>query len=204
MKNSSKCKVPSRFAQGKQSAKLHFKIKNLNKIQEIFIFNQSDDAKLEYPIYKENQLLELFVFFNLHDNNVLKLKTLTKHLVESTSAFTYVIGVVNDSASAYHEGMIKITKTGQLTNAYLKSAILLIGKNSQAESIPSLEIEANNVKASHSSSIGKPDSEQLFYLQSRGLSKSEAEKLLIEGFFEPYLEKIDSLPIREKVRKLLL
>lgn len=186
-----------------KKANLHLKIEKEQTLQEIYLFKSSDNIKLFYPLEKQDKYLELFIFFRLNNEDNLNLQTITRHLARNTSAFTYVCGVVFDKANVRHEGMIKIEPEGQFTNAYLKSSILLIGEEAKAESIPSLEIEAHEVKASHGSSIGQIDPEQMFYLESRGLDKTEAEKLLIEGFFESYLFKIKSPPDREKIRAYL-
>jgi Fe-S cluster assembly protein SufD len=80
------------------------------------------------------------------------------------------------------KGIIKIKKGINQIEAFLKHSVLLIGKNSTAISIPELEIESNDVQASHSSAISQINSEELFYLMSRGLSYSQAVKLIIKSF----------------------
>ena len=70
------------------------------------------------------------------------------------------------------------------------SLILKIGEKTLANSIPSLKIDANDVKASHGATVGQINEEHLFYLMARGLSRGEAERLIVEGFFEPIIMKI--------------
>jgi Fe-S cluster assembly protein SufD len=90
--------------------------------------------------------------------------------------------VVMDDAILKLRGMIRIEKGAEMCEGFLRQSVLLVGKNSRAEAIPELEIECNEVKASHAASIGRIDEEQLLYLMSRGLTKKESEKLIIKAF----------------------
>lgn len=90
--------------------------------------------------------------------------------------------VVMDNAKLRVKGIIKIEKGAELCEGFLRQKVLLVGKNATAEAIPELEIECNEVKASHAASVGRIDEEQLFYLMSRGMSQSDAEKLIIDAF----------------------
>ena len=78
-----------------------------------------------------------------------------------------------------------------------------LGDKTLANSIPSLKIDANDVKASHGATVGQIDEEHLFYLMARGLSRQEAEKLIVEGFFEPVINKVPSEELKEKIRELV-
>ncbi len=104
------------------------------------------------------------------------------HKVQNTSADTFIRAVAYDSSKVKLSGLIKIDKGAQKTNAFLKENVLLMSKKAQADAIPNLEIEADDVKASHAATVGKIDEEQLFYLMSRGLSKKKAESMIVSGF----------------------
>lgn len=80
------------------------------------------------------------------------------------------------------KGMVKINKNSFQANGFLSHKILLIGNEARAEAIPELEIECDDVKASHAASIGRIDEEQLFYLMSRGIDREEAVKLIVKAF----------------------
>jgi Fe-S cluster assembly scaffold protein SufB len=95
---------------------------------------------------------------------------------------TIIKAVVMDDASLKLRGMIRIEKNAEMSEGFLKQAVLLVGKNAKAEAIPELEIECNEVKASHAASVGRIDEEQMFYLMSRGLSREEAVELIIQAF----------------------
>jgi len=125
------------------------------------------------------------------------------HNFESTTNDVLVDGILKDSSTSVYRGLIQIPKEGQKTNSYLANHILKMGEKTLANSIPSLKIDANDVKASHGATVGQLNEEHLFYLMARGLSRNEAEKMIIEGFFEPIIEKIPSEELREKIRVLV-
>lgn len=90
--------------------------------------------------------------------------------------------VVEEGGKLEAKGLLKIAKNVSKIDVFLRYKVLLLGKNSWATVKPELEIESNDVKAGHAASIGRIDEEQLFYLQSRGLSRQEAEKEIIKAF----------------------
>ncbi|MBI2659014.1 SufD family Fe-S cluster assembly protein, partial [Candidatus Woesearchaeota archaeon] len=102
-----------------------------------------------------------------------------------------------------YRGLIRIEKEAQKTYSYLENHILKLGDKTLANSIPSLKIDANDVKASHGATVGQIDEEHLFYLMARGLSRVEAEKLIVEGFFEPVIQKIPMEELKEKIREMV-
>jgi len=125
------------------------------------------------------------------------------HNAENTTNDVLVDGILKDKSTSVYRGLIKIPKTGQKTNSYLANHILKLGDKTLANSIPSLKIDANDVKASHGATVGQIDEEHLFYLMARGLSRQEAERLIVEGFFEPVIQKIPSEELKEKIRELV-
>lgn len=125
------------------------------------------------------------------------------HNVENTVNDVLVDGILKDESSSVYRGLIKIEKEAQKTNSYLANHILKLGDKTLANSIPSLKIDANDVKASHGATVGQINEEHLFYLMARGLSKQEAERLIVEGFFEPIISKIPLEELRDKIRELV-
>ncbi len=120
----------------------------------------------------------------------LEVDVVTHHKAANTSADTFIRAVVYDSSKVKLSGLIKIDDGAQKTNAFLKENVLLMSKNAQADAIPNLEIEADDVKASHAATIGKIDEEQIFYLMSRGLTRKKAEEMIVEGFLEAVKTRI--------------
>jgi Fe-S cluster assembly protein SufD len=100
-------------------------------------------------------------------------------------------------------GMIRVEKDAQKTNAYQENRNLLLSEQAHADSIPGLEILANDVRCTHGATVGQVDREQLFYLMARGLSRGEAERLIVRGFFSEILDRIELEPVREALGEAL-
>jgi Fe-S cluster assembly protein SufD len=79
----------------------------------------------------------------------------------------------------------------------------MLSPKAHADSIPGLEILANDVRCTHGATLGRVDREQLFYLMTRGLSRQEAERLIVRGFFQDVLDRIELLPVREALGNAL-
>ena len=114
---------------------------------------------------------------------------------DTTSDFAFK-GALRDQASAVWRGMIRVEEAAQRTSAYQENRNLLLSKEAHANSIPGLEILANDVRCTHGATLGQVDREQLFYLMARGLSRSEAERLIVRGFFQDVLDRIELEPVR--------
>jgi Fe-S cluster assembly protein SufD len=108
-------------------------------------------------------------------------------------------GALRGKARMVYQGLIKVHKDAQRSDAYQANRNLILSDNARADSIPSLEIEANDVRCTHGATVGQVDEDQLFYLMARGLSRNEAERLIIQGFFEPVLERIPAESLRALV-----
>ena len=95
-----------------------------------------------------------------------------------------------------YQGLIKVHKYAQRSDAYQANRNLILSDKARADSIPSLEIEANDVRCTHGATVGQIDEEQTFYLMSRGVTRHEAERLILQGFFQPVLERIPAESLR--------
>jgi Fe-S cluster assembly protein SufD len=140
------------------------------------------------------------VFFTDNDQRY-ALKTLSHHNALNTNAETLVKGVLTDASRVEFDGMIRIDPGAQYTASFLSDHTLLLSDDCRAESIPGLEIGANEVSASHGATTGKIDEEQLFYLMVRGIPKEEAERIIVQGFFEPVLQRIPLENLRVRLRR---
>ena len=114
----------------------------------------------------------------------LNLETIMEFIAPHTIGNTFIKAVVMPGGSLTLKGIIKIKKTAKQSQAFLKHSVLLISDDSRAISIPELEIENNDIQASHASAIGPIDPDQLFYLMSRGFSYESALDLIIKSFLE--------------------
>jgi Fe-S cluster assembly protein SufD len=112
-------------------------------------------------------------------------------------------GALKDHSRTVWTGMIRVHPNAQRTDAYQANRNLLLSGNSRADSIPGLEIGANEVRCTHGATAGPVDKEQVFYLMTRGLSRDAAVRLIVDGFYEPVLQRITLAPIREQLTQLI-
>jgi Fe-S cluster assembly protein SufD len=126
--------------------------------------------------------------------------TTQEHIAPNTTSELLYKAVLRDQARSVFSGLIKAHKNAQKTDAVQTNRNLLLSPKSRADSIPNLEIEANDLRCTHAAAIAPVDEEQLFYLQARGLARPDAVRLIVEGFFEPLLERIPLPGIRERLR----
>lgn len=143
------------------------------------------------------------VFFTDHDQRY-AIHTLSDHAALSTTAETLVKGVLTDESRVEFDGMIRVRPKAQQTASFLSDHTLLLSDQCRAESIPGLEIGANEVSASHGATTGKVDEEQLFYLMVRGIPREEAERIIVQGFFEPVLQRIPLENLRARLRRSIV
>lgn len=125
------------------------------------------------------------------------------HRGRSTSAKAIAKGAFRDKSSSIFKGMIKIEGQAKNASSYLACHGMLLSKDAKANAIPSLEIETNDVKATHAASVAPIDEEKIFYLTCRGISREDAKKMITLGFFDPLVRKVVSDEIRAKIRYLV-
>src|SRR3989344_6065825 len=112
------------------------------------------------------------------------------HAAPNTKSNVNVRAVLRGRAQFSFRGNVRIEKGAKGADAYLRSDVLLFDDAKMGDDTPALEILEKDVKAGHAATVGKVDSEMLFYLMSRGLTKNQAEKMLVEGFVAPIKEKL--------------
>ena len=123
--------------------------------------------------------------------------TFQEHIAPNTESDFAFKGALRENATAVWRGMIRVEEGAQKTNAYQENRNLLLSDHAHADSIPGLEIMANDVRCTHGATLGKVNREELFYLMARGLSREEAERLIVRGFFQDVLDRIELEPVRE-------
>ncbi len=143
------------------------------------------------------------IFFADHDQRF-AIHTLSDHIGLSTNAETMVKGVLTDQSRVEFDGMIRVRPKAQQTASFLSAHGLLLSKKARGEFIPGLEIAANEVSASHGATSGQIDEEQLFYLMVRGIALPEAERIIVQGFFEPVLQRIPLENLRVHLRRSIV
>ena len=125
--------------------------------------------------------------------------TLQDHRAERTFSDLLYKSALADQAESIYTGLIRITKQAQKSDAYQANRNLLLSEGAKADSIPMLEIETNDVRCTHGVAVGPVDEDQLFYLMSRGLPHAEAERLIVEGFFDQVFKRIPMESLREEL-----
>ena len=123
--------------------------------------------------------------------------TFQEHIGPSTESDFAFKGALRENASTVWRGMIRVEQSAQKTNAYQENRNLLLSDQAHADSIPGLEIMADDVRCTHGATLGKVNRDELFYLMARGLSRAEAERLIVRGFFQDVLDRIELEPVRE-------
>ncbi len=117
--------------------------------------------------------------------------TIQKHTCPDTTSNINFRVALKDTSSSVYQGIVVVDKIAQRTAAFQSNKNLLLGTEARADSIPRLEILADDVKCSHGATVGPVDKEQLFYLNCRGLNVKEAEELIVRGFFVQILDGIE-------------
>lgn len=156
-------------------------IKTNNHIDFIFLQFQ-DDLDVQIKLTEENSSCCVkCIYFGANDQK-LNIKIDITHQVAHTKSEQIIKGILTDSAEASFMGTIRIPYHSQKCEGYQNHRALLLSDNAKSESIPELEIYADDVKCSHGSAIGPIDKNQLFYLLSRGINEKNAYKILISAF----------------------
>jgi len=133
--------------------------------------------------------------FILANNDEVKVAVNIDHIAPDTTSDTVIKSVLSDKAIGRFYGLVNIKNGAKNTNTFFREDALLLSDTAKAEAIPSLEIDENEVKAGHASTVGPVDEEQLFYLMSRGIDQKEARKLIVQGYLSSVSER---LPAKEK------
>lgn len=128
------------------------------------------------------------------------LRTFQDHVGRDTSSQLTFKGSVDDRSHAVYTGLIRIQPNGRGSNAVQSNRILTLSDDAWAESVPNLEIEQNDVRCAHASTVGPVDADQRFYLESRGVPSDVAERLIVAGFFDEILERCPVGPLAALVR----
>jgi Fe-S cluster assembly protein SufD len=129
--------------------------------------------------------------------------TFQEHAAPNTTSDFAFRGVLRDTATAVWRGMIRVERDAQRTNAYQENRNLLLSPKAHADSIPGLEILANDVRCTHGATNSPVNRDELFYCMARGMSRGEAERLIVRGFFQDVLDRIELVPVREAVAQAL-
>jgi Fe-S cluster assembly protein SufD len=130
--------------------------------------------------------------------------TQQNHFAPNTTSDLLFKGALKGRSRSVWQGMIYVAPGAQKTDGYQANRNLILDDHARADSIPGLEILADDVRCTHGATIGKLEEEPLFYLQSRGIPEEEAERLLVEGFFDPIMQRIPFEGVRERFHRAIM
>lgn len=136
-------------------------------------------------------------------NEAVDVVTSIDHRVGDATSNTLVKTAANGNGQGRYLGNIRIAKDAQHSQAALRDDALLLSKRAHIDSIPALEIAANDVKAYHGATVGALDDEAIFYMTTRGIEKTEAQRMIALGFFEPVIDAFPSEALREELRGIV-
>lgn len=125
--------------------------------------------------------------------------TQQNHNAPHTTSDLLFKGALKDEARTVWQGMIKVLPHAQKTDGFQANRNLVLSPDARADSIPGLEIEANDVRCTHAATVGKLEDEPIFYLMSRGMTRQDAERLIVAGFFDPIMQRIPFEEVRARL-----
>jgi len=129
--------------------------------------------------------------------------TFQEHIAPNTTSDFAFKGALRDTSTAVWRGMIRVERDAQKTNAYQEDRNLMLSPTTHAVPIPGLEILANDVRCTHGATVSRVDRDELFYAMARGLPRGEAERLIVRGFFQDILDRIEFETVREALAAAL-
>lgn len=142
----------------------------------------TEDLNVLVSLQNEEAKCKINCAYLINKNNKLNINIKVLHKYKNTISKQYIKGIATDESSVSFKGIIEIPKDGQKCDGQQHHRGLVLSKKAKIEAVPQLEIWADDVVCSHGSAIGPLDQKQLFYLQTRGLSESEAKKILLSSF----------------------
>jgi Fe-S cluster assembly protein SufD len=129
--------------------------------------------------------------------------TQQNHNAPHTTSDLLFKGALRDKSRSVWQGMIYVAPGAQKTDGYQANRNLVLSRSARADSIPGLEIMADDVRCTHGATVGQLEEEHIFYLMARGMPRAEAERLVVDGFFDPVLQRIPFEGVRQRLKKAI-
>ncbi len=146
---------------------------------------------------------ELLGLYYINDWQQSDIVTLLTHKAPHTEGNIVYKGICDDHARSCFRGRIVVEKAANQTQSFLADHTILLSDKARSDSVPTLEIEANDVVCKHAATIGEISAEELFYLRSRGIPETLARKMIVLGFYEEVLKGVPAAALQERVRRAL-
>jgi Fe-S cluster assembly protein SufD len=142
-------------------------------------------------------------FYFTDGNQHLDHDTQQNHLAARTTSDSLFKGALKGKSHSIWQGMIYVAPGAQKADGYQANRNLVLDRMAHADSIPGLEICTDDVRCTHAATVGKIDTNQVFYLLSRGIPRPEAEHLIVEGFFDPIMQRIPFQGVRQRFQQAI-
>jgi Fe-S cluster assembly protein SufD len=170
----------------------------IKKSEEFFlpVIWMGQEKVLDYQVIlgkEDSQVKLLMLVLGAGDKSV-DININIIHEKPRTKSQVIVRGILSDSSRVNFNGLVKINQGSELSNAWLAAHLLLVSDMAQGRAVPSLEILENDVKAGHATTVGKINDSEVFYLMSRGISRSRAKQIIINGFISGLLNDFPDTP----------
>jgi Fe-S cluster assembly protein SufD len=158
----------------------------------------------EIDLIGEGAVGKMSGFYFTNGKQHLDHDTQQNHLAPHTTSDLLFKGALKDSSRSVWQGMIYVAPGAQKTDGYQANRNLVLSPKARADSIPGLEILADDVRCTHGATVGKIDPDSVFYLLSRGIPYAEAEHLIVEGFFDPIMQRIPFDGVRKRFQQAIV
>jgi Fe-S cluster assembly protein SufD len=170
---------------------------------ECFLGSEQSRIETKGNLLESGANFENFSFVSGRNRQLFDQRTEQHHHAPHCSSNLLSKNLLQDEAKSIFAGMIKVDPVAQQTNALQTNRNLLLSKEAEANSLPGLEILANDVRCTHGATTSRLDQEELFYLLSRGIDKKSAESLISLGFIEEIIAKINDDNLIQNIRDLV-
>ena len=137
------------------------------------------------------------------NDQMLDFRTLQDHQAPRTTSDLLFMGAVADTSHSVYSGLIKVRRGAVKSDAMQTNHNLVLDEGAHADSVPNLDIEENDVKCSHGSTVGPVDEDQRYYLESRGIEPERAEQLIVAGFFDSIADQVPLAGVRTLIGNAL-
>ena len=160
-------------------------------------------AQVETSLRGEHGDCQMLGLYFAEGNQHFDMRTLQDHAAPSCTSDLLYKGALKDTSHTVYSGLIRVHPGAAKTDAYQANRNLVLSDHAKADSKPELEILNNDVRCTHGSTVGQVDEDQLFYLQSRGVSREEAQRLIVEGFFEDVINRVRIEEVRSALHEAI-
>ena len=185
------------------TSELHYSVAKGEELSLVLIAISNSETSVQVRLTGRGARAVITGIIVARGDTKVTIHTMQVHEAPDTISDLLIKSVLSDRAKCLYDGGIRVEKAAQKTDAYQRNENLLLTGRAYAESKPSLEILANDVRCTHGSTTGPIDPDQLWYLSTRGISPSAGEKLIVDGFIAHGLVRIGDDDVRAQITKRL-